>query len=83
MVNKFISSMEQIKLQGAHINTSKVRLYYPAILWYVLAATGVILKILLGESHYNNFIIFRHQKKTPTAGGTRAKGAIIILNNGP
>ena len=51
--------MEQMKLPGTYINVSKGKSYFPAILWYVLAATGATLKILLGKSHYNNFIIFR------------------------
>ncbi len=33
--------------------------YFPVITWYILAATGAVLKIGLGESKYNNFILFR------------------------
>ncbi len=51
--------MEKIKLRNRFIQVNNWKQYFPVITWYVLAAIGAILKIRLGESKYNNFIIFR------------------------
>ena len=51
--------MKKTKLPGRFIKIDNWKLYFPVIIWYVLAATGAILKIHLGESKYNNFILFR------------------------
>ena len=51
--------MELLKLPGRLIKIENWKVRFPVIAWYILAATGAVLKIRLGESRYNNFIIFR------------------------
>ncbi len=51
--------MEKTKLQSRFIQIDNWKRYFPVIIWYILAATGAVLKIRLGESKYNNFILFR------------------------
>lgn len=51
--------MKKIKLQNRFIQINNWKRYFPVITWYTLAATGAVLKIRLGESKYNNFILFR------------------------
>ncbi len=51
--------MKKLKLPGRWGQMNTWKLYFPAIIWFTLAAIGILLKIRLGESKYNNFIIFR------------------------
>ena len=51
--------MEKTELPNRFIQIHNWKRYFPVITWYILAATGAILKIRLGESKYNNFILFR------------------------
>lgn len=51
--------MKKLKLPGRSVLMNRWKLYFPAIVWFILAAIGILLKIRLGEGKYNNFIIFR------------------------
>lgn len=51
--------MKKLKLAGKVVQTDTWKLCFPGIIWFTLAAIGILLKIRLGESKYNNFIIFR------------------------
>ncbi len=48
-----------MKLPNRLIKIDNWKPHFPVIIWYILAAIGAILKIRLGESKYNNFILFR------------------------
>ncbi len=51
--------MEKIKWTERLRKIDNRNLNFPVAIWYVLAATAAVLKICLGQSKYNNFIIFR------------------------
>ncbi|MDQ6845775.1 MAG: DUF2029 domain-containing protein [Bacteroidota bacterium] len=51
--------VEKIKWTTRFPKNEHWKTHFPVIIWYAFAAIGALLKIRLGESKYNNFIIFR------------------------